>query len=218
MNETLYLHYQPGARGDFLASVLLDNFTPIQLGRVSRPNGSKYKSRHISDSFAFLDRPDTITMRIVTGPVEDGKWNGTSIAPGIQIVYNWMTKIPGYFENDKHFGPMSLIDRYYHCLHFFLLDDTLADTYKDRYNYRIEFASIDNLEFLESFRIKVMGEGITEKTRGPMLENLAIQKHWQDSADGEVLEQLRILIDSELENGVFLGPTWDHVPVFNKLV
>jgi hypothetical protein len=215
MDKTIYIHYPPGARGDFLASILFDSFKPKDHGAVTRPVGHKYKNLHVIEDYSFLNLPNIVSIRIATGVVTNGKWNGNSIDPSLQIVWNWMSKMPGHFDRNPHYMTMELPERYYHCARFFLMEDIKSDVYK--YDYRVEYNNLNNIEYLNNLRISIMGTDIREDTQELMVDNLNIQKHWSECYDGKLIGQVQRLIDSELESGVFLGPEWDHTPMLDKL-
>ena len=215
MDSTIFIHYPPGARGDFLASALFDSFKPKEYGAVTRPVGYKYKNVHITNDYSFLDTPDTISIRIATGVVSDGVWNGNSIDPALQIVYNWMSKMPGHFDRNPYYMTMELPERYYHCAHFFLIEDKVADTHK--YDHRVEFNNLNDLTYLTNLRMSIMGDTFKDDTLELMTDNINNQQHWSQGADAEMLTKVQQLIDSELKNGIYLGPTWDHESVMEKL-
>jgi hypothetical protein len=96
-----------------------------------------------------------------------------------------------------------------------LLDDTAAD--KHTYNYRVTFDDISNIEYLNQFRKQLIGADISEASMPAIVSNLEQQPTWQNSDNASIIEQVRQLIDQELESGVFLSPTWDHVPVADKI-
>jgi hypothetical protein len=213
----LTLHYCPGARGDFLASVIFDSVVENKFGSVKRPYGFPYKNVHVTEDYSFLDNSESTFIRIPTGLVSNGIWTGISSKSALQVAHNWMSKHPMQFSRNPHYMTMDTHEQYYHCVHFFCFDDTVADQYKEKYSYRIEFDKINNLYFLNDFRTKLMGSPVSEQTMEAMKTNINNQQPWDKSENAEIIEQVRQLIDQELESGVFLGPTWDHVPVADKL-
>ena len=215
MNQTVLLHYYPGARGDFLASVIFDAFKDGEAGSVTRPVGYKYKNIHITEDYSFLDAPDTINIRIASGVVLNGKWTGLSSSSVLQICHNWFVKHHRTFGRNPHFITMDTAEQYYHCAHFYLLDDNNADMHT--YNYRVKFDDLSNIDYLNQFRRQIMGANISESSMPAILANLEQQPAWQSSKNSSIIEQVRQLIDHELESGVFLSPSWDHVPVADKI-
>ena len=218
MNKTLVLHYQPGGRGDFLASSFYDTFVESNDGAVRRPIGIIYKNVHVVDDYSFLDKPNTLNIRISSGIInEDGKWNGTSISPSLQIAHNWFTKHARMFARNPHYMTMEPCEQYYHCAHFFCMYDIWGQPHRHKYDHWIDFKDVDSVEYVNSLRLKIYGTSIPESTAQLMQQSIDKQPVWQKSEQAEMIEQVRQLIDQELEQGIYLSPEWDRVPVEEKL-
>lgn len=217
MANTLVLHYQPGGRGDFIAGSMYDLLMEKADGAVARPKGVIYKSIHVVDDYSFLDNPNTCNVRVLSGCTENGQWNGDSSTHTLQIVHNWFTKHARMFARNPHYMTMDLCEQYYHCAHFFCIYDIQGEQYKDKYQHRIQFKDVNNIEFLNDLRLKILGTEIPESTRELMRANIARQPVWQNSSNAEVIEDVRQLIDLELADGTFLSPAWDQVPVQDKI-
>ena len=218
MSKTLVLHYQPGGRGDFLAGSFYDMFVERNDGAVRRPIGIEYKSVHVVNDYTFLDNPDTVKVRISSGIInEDNTWNGTSISPSLQIAHNWFTKHARMFSRNPHYMTMEPCEQYYHCVHFFCMYDMWAQPHRHKYDHWLDFKDINDIDYVNTLRLNIIGTPIPDTTRALMQANINNQPVWQNSERAEMIEQVRQLIDQELEQGIFLGPTWDHVPVEEKL-
>lgn len=217
MNKILLLHYQPGGRGDFVASSLYDALDKKPDGSVSRPVGIPYRNVHVVDDYSFLDNPNTTNVKILSGCTENGQWNGDSSTHTLQLCHNWFTKHASLFARNPHYKDMELCEKYYHCVHFFCIYDIQGEPYKDKYQYQIQFKDVDSIDFLNDLRLKICGTEIPESTKELMIKNIADQPIWQNSKNAEIIEQVRQLIDTELANGTFLSPMWDRVPVQEKI-
>jgi len=218
MDKVLIIHYQPGGRGDFFAGAMYDTLKESNDGSIKRPTGTPYKNVHVVDDYSFLDTPDTVKVRISSGLFdENNQWNGSSIEPSLQIAHNWFIKHAPLFARNPHYKDMQLCEKYYHCVHFFCFYDMQGQPYRSKYDHWLDFKDINDIEFLNAFRLKVYGTSIPEETRIAMQQNIDRQPVWQKSDRAEMIEQVRKLIDQELEQGIFLGPTWDHIPVEEKL-
>lgn len=216
-NKTLFLHYNPGARGDFLAAMLFDSLVDGVAGSVKRPIGKIYKNIHVTDDYSFVENPDNLCIRIGCGLIEDNKWTGQYSSSALQICHNWFTKHALQFSRNPHYMTMEPCEQYYHCVHWYVVDDQAAWQHRDKYAYWLNFKDISNIEVLNNLRIEIIGTPITDSTLTTTKHNISIQQPWQEAENCEMIEQVRQLIDKELESGVFLSHQWDHVSVQDKL-
>lgn len=172
----LCIHFESGARGDFLASVLLDSFTERNNGALKQPNYLKIHNDFYNNETRKLKK--YICIRI-----DDNK----SINNLMQIVFNQFLKNPvsivnGYLDNFY----TRVKECYYSCRELIDPND---------YNYWIDFSYINNLEFLKTFYLHIHNREITNSIIYKIEQNIQGQLHWKSVPQ---LEALSWLIDFEI--------------------
>jgi hypothetical protein len=174
-NSNLCIHFLPGARGDFLASVLVDDFKKRANGALHQPD---YLKIHHNFNQTSIDN-NYIVIRI-----DDNK----SIDSIMQITVNGFLKNPVAMLNDT-------IDHYYTRIKdtHYTYKETVDST---RYNYWIDFASLSDIKFLQDiyyhFHCRPMRDGLIHLIE----ENIKQQISWKTIAG---LEKLSWLIDFEIK-------------------
>lgn len=172
----LCIHFESGARGDFLASVLLDSFNERDNGALNQPHYLKIHKNFYKEEKCKLKK--YICIRI-----DDNK----SINSLMQIVFNQFLKNPtaivnGYLDNfytrvkDDYYSRREILD-------------------PNDYNYWIDFSYINNIEFLKTFYLHIHNREITSSAIDKIEQNIQKQLYWKSVPE---LETLSWLIDFEL--------------------
>lgn len=149
------IHYPPGARGDFLAGLLLDCVQERENFAVVQPPPSKYTKIHHVTDFTWLERNHT-KIRI------DSNLNAVNL---IRIAKQHLLKnaktIPVYLDDE-----LDHICRYVHDI---IKLDRDCYLHKDRYDYWIDFSYLTDKNFLLD-----LYASINKTTPEPVLFDLAI--------------------------------------------
>lgn len=173
--KNLCIHDEPGARGDFLASVLTDTFEERSNGAVQSPDYLK-----IHHNFNEVTIPNEYTVF----KIDDNK----SIDNIMQITANGFFKNPVTMLDDT-------IDHYYtrikdiHYSRKEIIDPV-------RYDYWIDFASVNDINFLKDIYYHCHGRTISNNQLTRIEENISKQINWQTILG---LQQLSWLIDFEIK-------------------
>lgn len=177
----LCIHFEPGARGDFLASVLLDSFNERENGALKQPHYLKIHYNFDKEEICKLKK--YICVRI-----DDNK----SIDNLMQIVFNQFLKNPtsiinGYLDNfytrvkDCYYSRREILD-------------------PNDYNFWIDFSYINNIEFLKTFYLHIHNREITSSALDRIEQNIQLQLHWKSVPELEILSWL---IDFEYKLNLF---------------
>jgi hypothetical protein len=174
-NNKICIHFLGGARGDFLASVLLDTF-------AERLNGAVYQPDYLKIHHDFNEV--TIPNEYTVIRIDDNK----SIDNIMQITANGFLKDPVTMLDDT-------IDHFY---------TRIKDTHYnrreiidlDKYDYWIDFASVNDIDFLKDLYYQFHSQPISNSQLTCIEENISKQIKWQTVSG---LQQLSWLIEFEIK-------------------
>ena len=196
MALNLLIHFQPGARGDFLANVLLGKFNSRKNIAMAQP---KYvKVHHVGFHLEFKSIP-------INGIFENydviKNFNGIKIRidPGFNPV-NLMTIEANHLIKNKDIEEFNLddYDTMYRAASFFLNNeyDSLQKN-KKYYNYWIDFDNLSNIEFLKNLYLEINGYEMQEDLLSKYKENISLQKNYL--LDNKFRNLIKVL-DFEIKN------------------
>lgn len=173
-SKNLTIHFGPGARGDFLASVLCDAWTERGSGALYSPKN--YKKIHFLPITTMLE--NTTLIRI------DANNDINNI---MQISFNHMNK--NIIESKT-----SYIDQFYLYTVDLLKKDAADRMQQIDYDYWLDFASLSDLTFIEEFYLTINSAPIDAKFLQIIAANIQIQLSWKNEPS---LVKLSKLIDFE---------------------
>lgn len=169
------IHFDPGARGDFLGSILTNSFVERRDNALSSPNYLK-----IHHKFKECTIPKNFTViRIDDNKITD------SI---MQITLNSFEKNPTDMLKDKIDHFYTRIKNVYYELKE-LIDPTI-------YDYWIDFRSLSDINFLKDFYYHFNGHEIDKNLLEKINNNINKQTNWKLSPE---LVSLSQLVDFELK-------------------
>lgn len=176
----LCIHFPPGARGDFLAGVLLDQIIERDNYAVRQP--SNYKKIHFVEDYSFLSDSNNITIRI------DPNNNALNL---VEIAYNNITK-------NKITDPLDDIwDKIYLYIVDIINRDKLVINYKTNYDYWIDYSLLNNLQFVEDLYIL-----INKTTPDKVLLQSAIENITKQPSLPDDYKKLSNLIEFEIKTNL----------------
>ena len=181
-NKKIFIHYLPGARGDFLASVLLDSFADRGFGALCPPP-DYIKTHHNFSTNEIIKKTKHICIRI-----DDNK----SIDNLMQIMFNSFLKNPTPIVNNyfDHF--------YARVIDCVIIKKESIDT--DNYDYWIDFSRVNDFTFLKTLYYHVHNKKMPNNTARCAIDNIRKQQCWRSTYD---LEKLSWLIDFERKFNLF---------------
>ena len=181
-NKNLCIHFVPGARGDFLGSVLLNSLLERSNGAVHQP---MYKKIHIQ----FEQVADTLDKNKYTFIRIDVNLSIDSL---MQVVLNGFLKNPEPQLED-------FIDHFYtRAIDFFDRNKEIINP--NNYNYWIDFSSLADINFLEDLYLHYNQHPMDVALRNCIEQNLKKQVSWRSQPD---LEKLSLLIEFEWKFNLF---------------
>jgi hypothetical protein len=138
----ILIHFPPGARGDFLAGLLLDCVEERDNFAVQTPKSAYLKIHHTGTNYQFLNKIGCIKIRI------DSNYDATNL---IRIARNHLSKNKKAIEvflDDE-------IDYIYQYIKDILKLDAECVLHKDKYDYWIDFNYLTDQNFLYQLYEKI---------------------------------------------------------------
>ena len=188
-DKTILILFIGGARGDFLATVLLDGGISTRAGDFFAvgPPSSGYIKCHNTHEVNFVDPKADINIQII--PPLDAE----SL---IQITYMDFMKN----SSEPCYGE-TLMEKYYFKIRYIMDDHKRANQYADFFDYRVDYKNLFDVEFLDDLHKKVWGIPLTI-SKDIIAENISKQKSWRNSEFSKDLSILEKLIAYDLENNL----------------
>ena len=181
-NKNLCIHFVPGARGDFLGSVLLNSFIERSNGGLCQPVYKKIHD-HFEQVVATLDKNKYTFIRIDVN---------LSINSLMQVILNGFLKNPVVQLEDY-------IDHFYtRSIDFFDRNTEIINP--NNYDYWIDFSSLSDINFLEDLYLHYNQYPMDNDLKHCIEQNLKKQVLWQTQPD---LEKLSLLIEFEWKFNLF---------------
>lgn len=184
--KELLIHFQPGARGDFLASVLLDSFVEKETAALYGP--VYFKIHHIG----IHDSPNSLDDIIFYNGIKIRIDPCNNPASLIEIEANHFIKNHNRkkLTNDDY-------DVIYTAAARFLLEEQ-PTIQKELYQFWIDFQDLKDVEFLKDLYIKVNNQSMENSLLEKIVNNLSKQP---DITKDPKLVNLVKLLGFEIENG-----------------
>lgn len=179
----LAIHFTEGARGDFLASVLLDSWEEREGGTALTPPKilNYYKMHHYEKT--PYPRYECIKIRID---------DNDNIDNMMQITHNQFIKsVADRSKMDDYLDHFYLTTRRYKTLNY-----QNKVMYHD-YNYWIDFSCLSDIDFLIGLYYQIRNTDIGQDFLNLISDNMSRQVSWTDNPD---LVKLSKLIDFENRN------------------
>jgi hypothetical protein len=189
-DKTILILFTAGARGDFLATVLLNGDIRTRPGNffAVRPPLNGYIKCHNTDEVEFDNPKSDINIQIF--PPSDAE----SL---IQISYMDFMKNS---SANMCYGE-TLMEKYYFKIRYIMDDHRRANQYTDFFHYRIDYKSLFDVKFLEDLYKNIWGVPLT-MSKDIIAENISKQKSWRHSEFSKDLSILEKLIAYDLENNL----------------
>lgn len=163
-NKNLTIHFAPGARGDFLASVLTDSWESRgDNGALRQP--AQYNKIHFLSATEIP--PNSVTIRI------DDNNNIDNI---MQIAYGHFTKNPVDFKT-------TFVDQFYLFVVDMLLRNSSDNIHQIHYDYWIDFSALSDIEFIKMFYFEIRAKPIDEVFASIIDANIKQQKCWKENPE-----------------------------------
>jgi hypothetical protein len=159
----IVMHYPPGARGDFLGGLLLDTIQETNNFAVASPPPGKYTKIHHCEHWDWLDKSDTIKIRIDSN---NNSENLIRIAMQ-HLLKNTRTQLV-YLEDE--------IDHVYVYIKDILAKDRECVLHKHKYDYWIDFSYLSDLDFLYDLYVQINHTMPDDKLFKNAVDNVAKQK------------------------------------------
>lgn len=192
------IYYQAGARGDFLANILLDNINYVNRNYYKLPApdnryikvhnlnavGDMYntafddkinKFESYDDMFAYCREQGIITIRIVSRSRRDYK--NIAYFCDVKSRYHYITG-PEYAVpfSKSRFKFTNIKD-----INIQIHQDSLDLNYRHLYDHRVFFSNLFNIEFLKRFYFKIHNTPINETTLTYIQDNINLSKRYTEA-------------------------------------
>jgi hypothetical protein len=180
-----FIHYAPGARGDFLASILLDSWNLREFGAVRTPN---YYKMHYSVSPWVTEQMFQSSCKI---RIDDNN----DINNIMQITFNHFLKnqpaVQGVMDDP--------LDHFY-CTTKYMIQQTRLDLpILSEYDYWIDFSYLSDIQFISDFYYLVNRKPIDPDLIKSIEKNINEQVPWTSDPK---LCSIALLIDFENRLGL----------------
>ena len=194
----LLIHFAPGARGDFLASILLGSIESNSIGQAVGSLPPEIKRIHHLDFFTiptdskFICSVEEIKnfagIKIRIDPENDGN----SL---VSIAANHLLK------NKVESKPLPGTDAWYEYIYYFslrylLLESSQIAVNKSIYTYWISFKDLYDINFIHEFYCTVTGNAMSNDLSKQVIDNLNLQ--FDFNADQKLIG-LGKLLDFEIQ-------------------
>lgn len=202
LKSPLYIHYDAGSRGDFLACVLLSEFSSIHTDPTERV-ATKYpytKIHHVTDNYQFLDRR-AIKIRIALPD---------DINELLQISFMHHLKNDQYIA-DHDTNDFTPCEHHYYFIRYIYNTNLVTNQHKSKYTHWVPFTELGNIHYIASLYETVTGKQLTDSEVEIIVNNINTQTRWEDSEDFSMLARLKTLIEFEIKHQVF---TVNHIAPF----
>ena len=181
----IVMHYPPGARGDFLGGLLLDTIQETKNFAVATPPPGKYTKIHHCEHWDWLNKPDTIKIRIDSN---NNSENLIRIAMQ-HLLKNTRTQLV-YLEDE--------FDHIYVYIKDILNRDKECFLHKHKYNYWIDFSYLSDVDFLYELYMQINHTTPDNKLFKNALDNVTKQKTELSTKHKKLAE----LLDFEIKLGL----------------
>lgn len=173
----IFMHFPPGARGDFLGGFLLDCISERDSFAINQPT-ENYTKIHHTDNFSFLRSPG-IKIRI------DSNLNSTNL---INIAVNHINKnIVEHPLDDP-------LDQHYMFIKDIINRDWAVYAHKDSYDYWIDFSKVNDYNLLWDLYVL-----INKTTPDERLLTLALNNIKKQTVLSDNYKKLANLLDFEIK-------------------
>jgi hypothetical protein len=186
MKKNLCIHFEPGARGDFLAGILLDNIQERSNGAVTQSN---YKKIH-KDTQGFIVPENKNYNNFNFIRIDDNHSTNSMM----QIVFNQFLKNPVEVLDDN-------VDHFYvRFVTCFSIEKEVINS--NSYDYWIDFDNLQNIQFLQDLyqHYHCDQKCLIPQSIELIQNNLNKQVSWKTN---QSLRKLSVLIDFEKRFNLF---------------
>lgn len=186
-HKDLLIHYQPGARGDFLASVLLGSFVERERNALK---GTDYKKIHHIELHSNPHRWDDVK-----------NFNGAKIRIDANNCPDSLVEIEvnHYIKNNVvSVTDINYYDIIYRAIVYHLnIESSIIHQHKELYTHWIDFQSLKNINFLKKLYYEFNGKDIQHSLLGKIENN--INNQINIAQDKKIVNLIK-MIDFEMKN------------------
>jgi hypothetical protein len=202
----LIIHYDSGARGDFLASILLSILPKITQNQRVDIISSQYRKIHHNTDCSILNQPG-IKIKIV----HENKLDNL-----MQISHFHYTKNAEFLKT-KQENNLGEYNNIYLFIKYISEQECIALNNKSKYNYLVEFQNLTDINYLKKLYRSINNSEMPTDIENFAIDNILNQSRWVDRADNYQFENLAKIIDFELKNNILSTKRVPNVSV-NDLV
>jgi hypothetical protein len=185
----LTIHYDPGARGDFLASILFSTIPKVNKQERVIINFKNYKKIHTATDYAFLNE-DGIKIKIA---------HNNNLDNLLQIAHFHHTKNVRFLQKAVA-DDLGTYEKIYLFIKYIAEQEKIALNYKLQYNYWIAFENIHDIGYLENLYSTIHHSSMTNKLKKAAVENIQNQTIWTNRNDLLQYKNLADIINFEIAN------------------
>lgn len=161
----LLIHFQPGARGDFLASILLDSWIEEKNGKLYQPF---YQKIHHINHHGHMNSWDTI---------KNFKGIKIRIDPGIKAESLLLIELNHLIKNNEisNFTDVNIDTAYRAACYYVRKERSEILLNKNLFDYWVNFDNLYNLEYLKNLYYEINNKHLTEDKVKILEKNIDIQ-------------------------------------------
>lgn len=185
----LTIHYDAGARGDFLASILLATIPKVNQHQQVVVNSKDYKKIHTTTDYTFLNE-DGVKIKIA---------HNNNLNNLLQIAHFHHTKNAKFLQ-DTAADDLGTYEQIYLFIKYISKQEKIALHYKLQYNYWISFENIHDIVYLENLYNMIHHSVMPDHVKRAAVENIQNQTVWMNSNDSLQYKNLSDIINFEIAN------------------
>lgn len=187
----LAIHYDSGARGDFLASILLSILPQVNQDQRVIVESPKYKKIHHGNDYSFLN-DDGIKIKIIHNHQLDNL---------MQISHLHHTKNANFLKANQS-DSLGEYEKIYLFIKYISEQECVAIKNKSKYNYIVEFQDLTKIEYLKNLYKKINHAEMPVEIEMFATNNIQEQSQWVSRPDNQQFENLAKIIDFEIKNNI----------------
>jgi hypothetical protein len=187
----LVIHYDSGARGDFLASILLSILPKINQDQRVIVQSLQYKKIHHGADYSFLN-DSGIKIKIIHDYQLDNL---------MQISHLHHTKNADFLKTDQS-DSLGEYEKIYLFIKYISEHECIAIKNKSKYNYIVKFQDLTDINYLKNLYRIINNAEMPLDIEMFATNNIQAQSHWADRTDNHQFKNLTKIIDFEIKNNI----------------
>ena len=187
----LVIHYDSGARGDFLASILLSILPQVNQNQRVVVQSSQYKKIHHGADYSFLNDSGT-KIKII----HEHQLNNL-----MQISHLHHTKNADFLKTDQT-DSLGEYEKIYLFIKYISEQECIAIKNKSKYNYIVKFQDLTDINYLKNLYRTINNAEMPLDIEMFTTNNVKEQSQWVDRTDNHQFKNLAKIIDFEIKNNI----------------